>query len=349
MGNNNQSTTYSGQIYSLPGSSFEKIGSGTLTLDGQINVPMVIVSGGTLEVGNPVALEPSTVKMNGGVLAFGTPPPNQAVYLGGLTGTGALTLADNNSQPVMLWVGCNNQSTTYSGTFSGSGSLTVGGGNVTLSGATTFSGGTTLYYGGQLNINNAAALGTGPLTILSRGTIGNFSGAAITLSNNNAQFWNGDFTFAGTNDLNLGTGSVTLGSWLTNVTVSSNTLTVGGPIGDNGNGCDLAVWGNGTLTLAGSNSYGGGTALYGGQLNINHPAALGTGPLTISGGTIGNTSGAAITLSNNNAQFWNGDFTFAVLTHRPAPWHSHCQTARAIRRGTAGECDAGSGSVPSPA
>ena len=44
---------------------------------------------------------------------------------------------------------------------------------------------------------------------ISGGTIGNTSGAAITLSTNNAENWNGDFTFAGGNDLNLGAGAVT--------------------------------------------------------------------------------------------------------------------------------------------
>ena len=39
-------------------------------------------------------------------------------------------------------------------------------------------------------------------------------------------------------------------------------------------------------------------------------AALGSGPLTLSGGTLDNTSGAAMTLAGNNAQNWNGSFTF---------------------------------------
>ena len=148
----------------------------------------------------PRGLQQSTVNMNGGVLGFGT-LGGQSAYLGGLTGTGNLTLADDNGQPVTLSVGCNGQSTTYSGAISGSGSLTVCN-NVTLSGASTYSGGTTLSWGSQLNIGNAAALGTGPLTVVGGGTIGNSSGAAITLAGNNVQFWNGDFTFAGPNDLN---------------------------------------------------------------------------------------------------------------------------------------------------
>ena len=48
------------------------------------------------------------------------------------------------------------------------------------------------------------------------------AGGALTLANNNAQNWNGDFTFAGTNNLNLGTGTVS-GS----VTVTSAVVPVG--------------------------------------------------------------------------------------------------------------------------
>ena len=73
---------------------------------------------------------------------------------------------------------------------------------------------------------------------------------------------------------------------------------------------NLVISGSGTQGLAGSNTYTGGTTLSSGQLNLNNASALGSGALTISGGTIGNTSGAAITLSTNNAQNWNGDFTF---------------------------------------
>ena len=182
----------------------------------------------------------------------------------------------------------------------------TGTGTLTLAGSDTYSGGTTLS-AGQLNIDHASALGTGTFTI-SGGAIGNTSGSAITLSTNNAQNWNSGFTFAGTNDLNLGAGAVTMSSSRT-VTVSSNTLTVGGAI--SGSGDSLTKAGAGTLTLAGSDTYSGGTTLSAGQLNINAASALATGTFTISGGTIGNTSGTAITLSTNNAQNWNSDFTFA--------------------------------------
>ena len=173
------------------------------------------------------------------------------------------------------------------GTFSGAiknttGAVAVtkaGTGTLTLAGSDTYSGGTTLS-AGQLNINAASALGTGPFTI-SGGTIGNTSGAAITLSTNNAQNWNGDFAFAGTNDLNLGTGAVTMSSSRT-VTVASNTLTVGGVIG--GSGYSLTKAGAGTLILTGSDTYTGLTTVSGGILQIGAGGAA---------GSINGTSGVA--------------------------------------------------------
>ena len=124
-----------------------------------------------------------------------------------------------------------------------------GAGGLTISNTNTYSGGSTLS-AGLLNINSAQALGAGLLTI-SGGTLGNTSGAAIVNANNNPQVWSGSFAFAGSNDLNLGSGPVTMSNNCT-ITVGSNNLTVGGPISG---ALTLGVRGAGTLILSGSNNY----------------------------------------------------------------------------------------------
>ena len=98
----------------------------------------------------------------------------------------------------------------------------------TLSGANTFTGGTTLL-DGTLNINNAQALGnaSGTFTITG-GTIDNTTGSAITTANY-PQVWNGNFSFAGTRNLNLGSGTITINNHIT-ATIQANTLTTTGTV-----------------------------------------------------------------------------------------------------------------------
>ena len=92
---------------------------------------------------------------------------------------------------------------------------------------------------GTLAIDSSTALGTGTFTIAGGTTIDNLGTGLVTNSNNNAQVWNGNFTFTGTQALNLGTGSVTLGA-STTVTVNANTLFVGGVITGSGAGLTKA-------------------------------------------------------------------------------------------------------------
>jgi fibronectin-binding autotransporter adhesin len=66
--------------------------------------------------------------------------------------------------------------------------------------------------------------------------------------------------------------------------------------------------GPGALTINTYNNYTGGTFLNSGLLNLGTNQALGAGPLTISGGSLDNTSGASLQISNT--QNWNGNFTF---------------------------------------
>jgi autotransporter-associated beta strand protein len=226
---------------------------------------------------------------------------------GGITIGGANTLTANTTSALAFRdtasSGTNVISANLAGT--GAGLTKSGAGTLTLSGANTFGGGLILS-AGTLNLNSATAPGSGTITI-SGGTLDNTSGSAVTLSNNNTQSWNGDFSFTGTNNLNLGTGAVALGASRT-VTVNGGNLTVGGVI--SGSSFSLTKAGAGSLTLSGANTYTGGTTLSAGTLNINSASAIGSGSFTISGGTLNNTSGSSVTLSTNNAQTWNGDFAF---------------------------------------
>jgi len=261
--------------------------AGTFTIADTSTIDNATASAITLTTNNPQA-------WNADFTFLGT----QALNLG----TGAVTLGGNRQVTV------NASTLTVGGAIGGNYSLTkAGAGALTLSGSNTYSGGTVLA-AGRLNIGNAIALGSGGLTIAGSSTLDNTAGIAVTLGNNISQAWNADFTFLGTQALNLGAGAVTLGG-NRQVTINASTLTVGGAIGGN---YSLTKAGTGTLTLSGSNTYSGGTMLSAGRLNINNPAALSSGTLTISGAsTLGDTTSAAITLSNNPPQIWNANLTFA--------------------------------------
>jgi len=99
-----------------------------------------------LQVANVNALQSSTLDMAAGDLGTVefTVAGTNTYSLGGLQGTRSLAFGGNS-----LSVGGNNQSTTYSGSLSGSGLLTkVGNGTLTLSGSNSASGGTTVSAGG---------------------------------------------------------------------------------------------------------------------------------------------------------------------------------------------------------
>ena len=66
----------------------------------------------------------------------------------------------------------------------------------------------------------------------------------------------------------------------------------------------------GTLTLSAANSITTNVNLSSGTLNLNNANAIGSAALVITGGTLDNTSTAAITLSNTTQQQWNGDFSY---------------------------------------
>ena len=383
--------------------------SSNITLNGTTSLPAVnnglnnlTINTGTTTLTENTSLIGTLTVASGTTLNVSSYSPT----VGSISGAGIIDAASGTPT---LTIGSDNSSKSFTGQIKNTaGSLAItkiGSGALTLSGANTYSGVTTLS-SGTININNASALGSGTFNII-EGAIDNTSGSAITLSTNNAMNWHSDFTFTGTNDLNLGSGAVTL-TENNLLTTSANKLTVGGIIsgtynltksgsgtlilsgtntytgntlvsagilklgnaggvpdasalivssgatfnlngysetvgsvagdgtvdgssgtpvltcgGDNSStvfsglikntagSLGLTKIGSGALTLSSSNTYSGNTSLSAGKLNINHPTAIGTGTIVISGGILDNTSDASITLSNNNVINWNGNFTFA--------------------------------------
>jgi autotransporter-associated beta strand protein/T5SS/PEP-CTERM-associated repeat protein len=250
----------------------------------------VNLNGGTLavlNVCNNTSTGVATFNFNGGVLlangAF-TYPSAPASTLGNLASyiqTGA-AIFNTNGFAVNV-AGSLQHSSTLGSTLDG-GVAKIGTGTLTLSGNNTYTGPTTLS-AGVLSLNNNNALGSGTLTI-SGGSID--STAASTAIAGNAQKWNGNFGFLGSQNLDMGTGPVSLGSSVV-VNAAQNTLTVGGQIG--GSGFGLTKAGGGNLTLGGVNTYTGPTAVNGGTLALGSGASIGTS----SGISVGN--GATLDVS----------------------------------------------------
>jgi autotransporter-associated beta strand protein len=200
------------------------------------------------------------------------------------------TISTANVSPTSVLFNNTTKNYTLSGSFGIAGTTGVtkqGTGSLTISNANTYSGGTTIA-AGALNINNANAIGTGPLSVGAGVALDNTSGAAVTLATNNAQTWNGDVTFGGSNALNLGTGAVTR-TGATTVTVNGSApVTVGGAVGGTG---ALTKAGAGTLVLGGANTYTGATAVTSGALNVIGSVAN-SAVTNVSGGGALNVTGS---------------------------------------------------------
>ncbi len=239
---------------------------------------------------------------------------------GGSVGDKVVTV-DNSLGSITLSGAIVNGNGTVSLVKAGTGTLKLTGSN----GVSTFTGGVTLNAGTLEFGYSQAALGTGTFTI-NGGSITNGYGSERVLSTNNAQAWNADFTFGSASvsgsDLNLGTGDVSLSATRTVTTSSSSgtarTLTVGGAIGDGGNGYGLIKAGNAQLRLNGANTFSGATKVNAGVLVLGNSLALqnsaidtsGAGKINLSGITTATFGG--LTGSSNLATVINSGYTSSV-------------------------------------
>ena len=305
---------------SAVGTTFTTTLDGSFTADslkftdnpvGVTAVSIIQGSSGTLTLSPASANNGISVPANVGAITIGAPIATGAIQTWEVVGGGT-----------------NGSSLTVSGAVTiGHIINKTGAGVLTLSGSNTGSGGLVLA-AGTLVIGHANTLGAGTFSI-GAGTTVDTGAAAIVNAGNNVQNWNGNFTFTGTNTLNLGTGGVTMTDNV--IATLGNSLTVGGAIGDGAATFGLTKSGVGALTLNGANTFGGLTNLVNGALtlsgdnsgaaggvtiaagatlNLGHANALGSGTLTFNGGTLDNTSGGTLTLGGNVAQTWNAGFTF---------------------------------------
>jgi autotransporter-associated beta strand protein len=221
-------------------------------------------SSGTVTVSGPVAFQGLQFTSSGYTLA-GSGQSDQLVPTG---------VADVN-------VG-SGLTATISAPITGPGGLqTTGAGTLILSGSNTYSGG--------------SAVNAGTIGIASNTALGASSGA-VAMANGTTLQAEGNFGVA--NNIGI-TGIGT-------VDTQNNSLTLSGVISDGTNAGTLAKIGSGTLILSGANSYSGGTNLASGVLQVDAPSvmngttitssAIGTGPLTLAGGTL--QAGAAYTIAN---------------------------------------------------
>jgi autotransporter-associated beta strand protein len=170
-------------------------------------------------------------------------------------------------------------------------SLTVAGTQtVTFAAPTTASTGLTFNNAGNFALT---LRGTGANQTLTLG--GNISVATTGGTTANVTIGSG----TANQNLNIDLGGATR----TASVAASRTLTLTNVVSNGG----ITKNGAGTLTLSGTNTFAGGLNLDDGILMLGNNAALGTGTLTITGGSI-NVTGARTT-TNNNVQNWNGDFT----------------------------------------
>lgn len=262
--------------------------------------------GGTVTMPTSYNSAPSNVVLGSAGYTFSTAASTPSTLSSTINlGANALTLSPNATSAAL----------TLSGIISGtSGSLTNNTGTATLSATNTFTGGVTLT-SGQLNINNAAALGTTAGTFaVNGGTIDNTSGGSITTSNY-PQTWGGDFAFTGTNALNLGTGTVALGASVSRtVTANASTLTIGGII--SGSSSSLTKAGNGTLALSGANTFNGGLNINAGTVSLAASNVLAdAGSVTVNGGIL--NSAGAYTDSIGALTLTSGSITGSTGTLNP--------------------------------
>ncbi|HPA20442.1 MAG TPA: autotransporter-associated beta strand repeat-containing protein [Verrucomicrobiae bacterium] len=166
--NQANNTLYDGRLTGALG--LTKGGAGMLTLLGtNTHTGTTTISGGRLNLANPLAMQNSTVDLqinSGAVFSNAT-----SFVFGGLSGFGNLGLTNLTGSAVTLLAGNNGADTIYSGSMGGAGGLVkIGTGELDLTGIHSYSG-ATVVSNGLLSVNGRYT-GAGQYTVASGGTLG---------------------------------------------------------------------------------------------------------------------------------------------------------------------------------
>jgi autotransporter-associated beta strand protein len=300
---------------SLPGASISDSGNLKLSSDVQINGHLDLVNEGFFYSTAP------TINTNGfdldvmdgirdGVNTSFDILPAQLIK----TGSGILTVFGDNS--VNGWSG---GTTIQEGTLKAGSSTAFNSSSASFTlantaGATLDLNGNSFTFsdlnGGGTNGGNVL-LGTGTLTlagVTSSRFDGQISGEGSLVKNGDGVLWlTGTNSYSGTTTVNAGilkgNGDGLQGNIVNNASVvfdQTGSGTYGGDLSGTGT---LEKTGEGTLTLTSANSFSGATTLTAGTLAIGNSGALGTGSLTINGGTLkGNGTPRTIQVGGDYSQ-----------------------------------------------
>ena len=325
-GNNNAITVGAGSALNITNvlqdgqwgaGGFIKAGSGTMTLSGaNTYTGTTTISGGTLEVGGAGTLGGGSYAgdisiATGGAFVYNS-SANQDLT-GIITGSGAITKNGSgtltltqalNAYPVHLF---NGAITVNSGTLiapneyfnlNTASSITVNGGTLNMQ--------TRSSELGNLNLNGGTVTSTGVentsfgnIILYTNSTVDVGGAAVSTISVNQVKL-------RGTNSFDVGAGS---------------TLNMTSEVGEYGGAGSLNKTGTGTLTLSGSSTYTGTTAVTEGKLVVNGNISTSILTTVTSGATLGGSgtvgaltvnSGAFVTPGNSPGILTvNGDYTQA--------------------------------------
>ncbi len=281
-------------VNSLPSAGLTVVNVGT-------NVTLVLGASGNWQV--PFSLSGTGAGGRGAIRLEG----NNLTLSGGLTLAGSALITQNTGAAISI-ISSNIDESVVGSTLS-FGTQGTSTGTIVLSGNNTFTGGLSIDVT-NVRIDNAGALNsTAPnrVTFASSTVLRNLSlnGNSITIASLVSAAGLGSSTVRNEN------------ATAATLTISSTSDTLfAGTLADGSGGGALSVIKTGTFTqsFSGTNTFTGGLTLNQGGLNLNSATALGATAsiFTINGGTLGNSSGATVAITNGNAIVINADFSAAL-------------------------------------